>query len=218
MGMKFLDTNLLDHLLHPEFEELRTAFRIRSYAAKSLIFSSDETDNLVFIVQSGRARVYLAYEDKEFTLGILGKGDIYSTHSGSFIEALDATELLVMNLATFRTRMVGIPEVTTTMVRVLGNILRNSFSIIDGLVFMDAGKRLTAFLLNEARQSGTAENGGVSVHIDLPIEQMACLIGATRQTVSTMLNDLARQGLLEKRARGLYFIPDLDLLEHFATN
>ncbi len=217
MGMKFLDANLLDHLQRPEFAELREAFGRRKYAAKALVFGPCESENLVFIVASGRVRVYLSYEDKEFSLGILGKGDIYSTHSGTFIEALDEAELLVTDVRTFRRRMVGIPEVTTTMVRVLGNILRNSFSIIDGLVFHDVGKRLAALLAVEARKGGRPEGEGVLLHLDLPVEQLACLVGATRQTVSTLLGDLAREGLIEKRARGLYFIPDLERLERAAT-
>lgn len=216
--MTFLDTNLLEQLEQPEFTELRAAFNVRSFAAKSLIYTPDETENLVFIVRTGRARVYLAFEDKEFSLGILGEGDIFTTHSGTFIQALDPVELLVTDVDTFRRRMTHIPKVTTTMVKVLGNLLRNSFSIIDGLVFMDANKRLAAYLLHEARKHGEEEDGGMVVHINLPVEQIAHLIGATRQTVSTMLNDLARRGLLEKRARGLYFIPDLDELERTSIN
>lgn len=218
MGMKFLDTNLLDHLQRPEFAELRGAFATRRHAARSLVFAPDTEENLVFIVVSGRVRVYLAYEDKEFNLGILGKGDIYSTHSGTFIEALEDTELLTTDVRIFRRRMTGIPEVTTTMVRVLGNILRNSFSIIDGLVFLDAGKRLSALLAHEARRGGEPQDGGLLLRMDLPVEQLARLVGASRQTVSTLLNGLARQGLIEIRARGQYFIPDLDKLEETALD
>ncbi|WP_028588642.1 Crp/Fnr family transcriptional regulator [Desulfocurvus vexinensis] len=215
--MKFLDHDLLDSLERPEFAELRKVLRRRAYAPGALIFGPCEAENLVFVVASGRVRVYLSYEEKEFTLAVLGRGDIYSNHSGTFIEALDEAELLVTDVRTVRARMLGIPEVTLTMIRVLGNLLRNTFSIIDGLVFHDAGRRLAAFLAGEARKSGVAEGGGVLLHLDLPVEQLACLVGATRQTVSALLGDMARQGLLEKRARGLYFIPDLDALERTAS-
>jgi DNA-binding IclR family transcriptional regulator len=45
------------------------------------------------------------------------------------------------------------------------------------------------------------------------MEQLAQLLGASRQTVSTLLNDMVRAGLMEKRGRGSYFIPRLEALE-----
>lgn len=213
MGMKFLEENLLDHLRRPEFAELREAFHTRTFKSGSLIYDPTEQANLVFIVASGRVRVYLAYEDKEFNLGILGQGDIYSSHTSTYVQALDNAELLIMDVKTFRRNMVGDPEVTKAMVRVLGNILKASFSIIDGLVFKDVNCRLVALLVTEAHRHGIAEDGGVRVDIDLPVEQVARLLGATRQTVSTLLNDLVRDGLIRKVARGQYLIPDVDALE-----
>nr|WP_126381485.1 Crp/Fnr family transcriptional regulator [Desulfovibrio ferrophilus] len=211
--MKFLEENLLHYLRRPEFAELREAFHTRTYAKGSIIYSPGEKENLVFIVSTGRVRVYLAYEDKEFNLGILGHGDIYSSHTETFVQALDDVELQVIDVKVFRRRMVGDPEVTKAMVRVLGNILRASFSIIDGLVFKDANCRLIALLVTEARRHGIIAEDGVRVDLDLPVEQLARLIGATRQTVSTLLNDLVRAGLICKLSRGQYLIPDVEALD-----
>lgn len=214
MGMKFLEENLLDHLHRPEFSELRSALSIRRFPKNSYVSQPGTDNNLVFIVARGRVRVYLGYEDKEFNLGILTKGDIYSTHTGTFVEALEETDLLMTDVATFRRRMVGDPEVTKSMVRVLGNILKNSFSIIDGLVFKDVNFRLVSLLANEARKHGEAKaDGGIEVEINLSVEQLARLVGSTRQTVSTLLNDLMRAGLLERVGRGRFFIADLQVLE-----
>ncbi|MGB3211223.1 MAG: Crp/Fnr family transcriptional regulator [Desulforhopalus sp.] len=214
MGMKFLEENLLDHLRRQEFAGLRSALSARNYPKGSYICQPGTEENLVFIVARGRVRVYLGYEDKEFNLGILTEGDIYSTHTGTFVQAMENVELLVTDVATFRRRMVGDPEVTKAMVRVLGNILKTSFSIIDGLAFKDANCRLAALLSNEARRHGIVErSGGIKVEIDLSVEQIARLTGSTRQTVSTLLNDLIRAGLLERVERGTFSIPDISALE-----
>lgn len=214
MGMKFLTENLLDHLQRPEFSELRSVLSVRRYAKDSYICLSEADENLVFIVASGRVRVYLGYEDKEFNLGILAKGDIYSTHSGTYVQALEDAELLMTDVITFRRRMVGDPEVTKAMIRVLGNILKSSFTIIDGLAFKDANHRLVALLSNEARRHGIKmENRGVRIDVDLSVEQIARLVGSTRQTVSTLLNDLIRAGLIERLGRGKFLIFDLTALE-----
>jgi len=212
--MKFLEENLLDHLQRPEFASLLSALMKKTFVKGAFICQPGMGENRVFIVEKGRVRVYLGYEDKEFNLGILAKGDIYSTHTGTYVEALEETTLLMTDVTTFRRQMVGDPEVTKAMVRVLGNILKTSFSIIDGLAFKDVNYRLVALLSNEARKHGVnLGTGGYSITIDLSVEQIARLVGSTRQTISTLLNDLVRAGLLERPARGIFILPDLAALE-----
>lgn len=214
--MKFLEENLLDHLQRPEFAELLSSLTTHSYPKGSYISQPGHRENRIFILSSGRVRVYLGYEEKEFNLGILTKGDIYSTHTRTYVQAMEDTELLMTDLATFRQKMSQDPEVTKAMVRVLGNILKTSFSIIDGLVFKDANYRLVALLAGEARKHGKLTDKGLLVHIDLSVEQIGRLVGASRQTVSTLLSDLARADLLQKSGRGSFLIPDIELLESVA--
>lgn len=212
--MKFLEENLLDHFQRPEFRELYSSLVLTPFAKESYICQPGLGDNKVFIVVSGRVRIYLGYEDKEFNLGILSRGDIYSTHTGTFVQAMTDCEVLMTDVVTFRQRLVGDPEVTKAMVRVLGNILKTSFSIIDGLAFKDVNSRLVALLSNEARKHGVQLQGGsIEVKIDLSVEQISRLVGSTRQTISTLLNDLIKAELIERGARGVFIIPNLSALE-----
>jgi CRP-like cAMP-binding protein len=211
--MKFSGVNLLDEIAKEELADLRTVFSRRTFAKGSIIFRPDETENLVFVIAEGRVRVYLAYEDKEFTLAILGSGDLYATHAGCYIQAMEEAELLVSDVQSVKRCLTEIPLFTRTMVRVLGHILQNTFSIIGSLAFKDIYNRLKDYILSEARDSGVPENGGMVLNLDLTTEQLAQLVGATRQTVSTLLNDMERAGLMTKCARGEYFIPDIGALE-----
>lgn len=214
MGMKFIEENLLDHLRRPEFANLQSSLIKRSYPKGAFVSQPGIGENSIFIVVSGRIRVYLSYEDKEFNLGILTKGDIYSTHTGTYVQALSEVEIFLTDVNSFRREMVGDPEVTKAMVRVLGNILKASFSIIDGLAFKDVNYRLVALLSNEARKHGVEDqHGSIQVQLELSVEQIARLVGSTRQTVSTLLNDLTRAGLIDRPERGKFIIPDLSALE-----
>lgn len=211
--MKFSGINLLDELQKDELADLRGVFRERTVAKGATIYTPDETENLVFIIASGRVRIYLGYEDKEFTLGILSPGDLYATHAGCYIQAFDDTTLLVAEVRSVKRLMTEVPLFTRTMVRVLGHILQNAFSIIGSLAFKDIYDRLLDYIANEAEESGTPRDGGVEISLGLTIEQLAQLVGATRQTASTLLGDMERAGLMEKVGRGRYFIPDLDELK-----
>lgn len=205
--------DVLAFLRQPGLEELASCFQLRSYPKKSLIFSPNHAEDLIFIVASGRARLFLAYEDKEFALAILERGDVYSTHTRAQVSALEDTTLLCARTSQVRRHMLTLPEFTGTMVRVLGEVLKHSISIIDDLAFRDVQTRLVRFLRFVATQSGEAQpGGGTLVRLGLTTEQLASLLGATRQTLSTMLNALERDDRVELRGRGVIFIPDLDAL------
>jgi len=214
--MKFTGINLLDELARTELADLRAVFNERSYAKGAVIFTPEEHENTVFVVGSGRVRIYLAYEDKEFTLGIIGPGDIYATHAGCYIQAMDDATLLTTDVQSVKRLMGEVPLFNRTMVRVLGHILQNSFSIIGGLAFKDIYNRLMDYVLSEARENEPADDGSVEIQLDLTIEQLAQLMGATRQTVSTLLNDMVRAGLIEKLGRGRFRVLDMDALERAA--
>lgn len=211
--MKFSGINLLDELARDELADLRAVFGERSYAKGATICAPDEEENLVFVIARGRVRVFLAYEDKEFTLGILSPGDLYSTHAGCYVEAFEDTGLLVAEVRSVQRLMTEVPLFTRTMVRVLGHILQNAFSIIGSLAFKDIYDRLLDYIANEAEESGTPRDGGVDMRLGLTTEQLARSVGATRQTVSTLLGDMERAGLMQKTGRGRYFIPDMEALE-----
>ncbi|WP_031479140.1 Crp/Fnr family transcriptional regulator [Maridesulfovibrio frigidus] len=211
--MKFSGINLLDELQQPELSELRDVFHSRLAKKGAIIFSPDQDEDLVFIIESGKVRIYLGYEEKEFTLGILEPGDLYSSHAGCFVQALEGSSLLVTDVQSVKRCMAEVPLFNRTMVRVLGKILQNAFSVIGGLAFKDIYARLTAYLLKEAQDSGVPVDGGLELELNLTIEQLSQIVGATRQTVSTLLNNMVREGLVVKRGRSKWFIPNLKALE-----
>ncbi|ACS80565.1 Crp/Fnr family transcriptional regulator [Maridesulfovibrio salexigens] len=216
--MKFSGINLLDELERADFEDIRNVFSERKFKKGAVIFAPDTEDDLVFIVAKGRVRIYLAYESKEFTLGILGPGDLYSTHAGCFVQAYEDGMLLTTDVQSVKRCMADIPIFNRTMVRVLGKILQNSFSVIDGLVFKDINSRLCAYLYKEADQYGKPVDGGIEINLNLTTEQLSTLLGATRQTVSTLLNNLIREGILVRIDRSDWLVSDLEQLKSFAEN
>lgn len=213
--MRFTDVNLLEELERPEFSELKQRFVLRSFPKDALAFHPMDGRSRVFVVRSGRARVYLSYEDKEFTLAILGPGDVYSTHTRAGVQALAPLELLVTDAATFRRSLAAFPEMTGTIIRVLGGVLSSTFGIISGLVFKDASQRLAEFLLAEAEASEETDDEGVLIRPGLTVEQLAQLVGSTRQTVSTLLNDMIRSKVIERRARGEFLIRSPERLREY---
>lgn len=215
MKTKFSSINLLAELQQKKYAGLRAAFSEKQYGKGRLIYMAGHDDDLVFIVRKGKVRIYLAVEDKEFSLAILGPGDIYVTHTRANVAAIEDVTLLTMPTMRFHQHMIEFPALSRTIISILGELLKQSFSIIDNLVFKDISGRLADFFLHEAEASGKRTERGIILQLDLTMEQLAAIIGSSRQTVSTILSAMQRAGVLEKQARGMYFISHLELLKNY---
>ncbi|MBE7373229.1 MULTISPECIES: Crp/Fnr family transcriptional regulator [Pseudomonadaceae] len=191
---------------------LLQGFRQRSLVEGELLGSPGGPRDSVFIVRNGRIRVYLASEDKEYTLTFLEAGDIYSTHSGAYLQALKASEVLIGETA-LMSRMLALPGAAPTIIRVLGQTLANSLQLIEDLAFRDVEGRLARFLDGMLARRGRPHEGVQRLELDLSTEDIAHLLGTTRQTASSLISRLARQGILSRVAPGIFDIHRPDLLK-----
>ena len=217
MKTKFSSINLMQELQQKEYDQLCEDFMEKKYQKGRLIYAPGHDDDLVFIIKHGRIRIYLAMEDKEFSLTILGPGDIYATHTRAHVAAIDDVTLLAMPTMRFHRYMVDHPALSRTIISILGELLKQSFSIIDNLVFKDIAGRLADFFCHEAEYDGRQTKEGILLSLDLTMEQLAAIIGSSRQTVSTIINGMQRAGVIYKVERGIYRIPNLDLLKNFPS-
>ena len=222
--MRLTEITLLQDLHRPEMAPVRKLFSTRKFARGALVFEPRAGDQ-IFIVTSGRARVYLAYRDKEFTMAMLDAGDVYATHTRAYVQALDDLEILIASVSEVRRYLGSMPSFNSAMIHVLGDLLSHAISVIDTLAFKDVRNRLIEFLVYEARRlprcrecrhCGQCEDGGM-VSLGLNTEQMATIIGSSRQTVSSLLNALAKDGVIQLKGRGVICIPDIAVLEACAA-
>ena len=215
MKTKLSSINLLTELQKPENVDFLAEFTPISYKKRNLIYSPGHEDDIVFIVEKGRLRLYLAVEDKEFSLAILEPGDIYPSHTRAHVETLDDVTLLVMPTRRLHSYMATHPALSRTIISILGDLLKQSFSIIDSLVFKDIKQRLVDFFLYEAEHNGKKNSAGTTIQLDLNTTQLAAIIGSSRQTVSTIISSMLKDSVLEKKARDTYSIPNIDYLRSY---
>jgi CRP-like cAMP-binding protein len=215
MKTRFSEINLIEELASPRYQNLYRHFVPKAFSNKSLMFAPRHDDNLVYLVEKGNVRVYLAMEDREFTLSILNPGDIYATHTPAYNSAMGDVRILTMETMRFYSFLAEYPELSKTVIAVLGGILKQSFAIIDSLTFKDIRKRLAEFILFQSEKCIPDRNGAVIVPLGMTMEQIAAIVGSTRQTVSTILNDMIREGIVQKTERGVFIVPNRGNLRNF---
>lgn len=217
MKTKFSTINLLEELKDPKYAQLCNEFSTVRYTKGQLIYAPGQDSDLVLIIQQGKVRVYLAMEDKEFSLALLEPGDLYTSHTRAHVSAVEDVTLLTMPTAQFHRHMVTYPALSRTIVSILGELLKQSFSIIDNLVFKDISSRLADFFLHEAEHNGEITSDGTLIKVDLTMEQLAAIVGSSRQTVSTIISSMQRAEVIKKKERGVFLIANIQLLKNFST-
>lgn len=197
---------------------LLAGFSQRAIERGYLLATPATTRDQVFIVEAGRLRVYLAGENRELSLSFLGPGDIYTTHTPTYVEAVTDCLLQVIDTPTFARRLASDPSITPVMMRVLGRLLANAVGLIEDLAFREVPARLARFLLGLAERRGQATDDGWLIPLDLGTEDIASLLGSTRQTVSSLLNQWERQGLLQRHGRRSLRVRSLAALAEYCPD
>lgn len=187
-------------------------FSVRILAKGELLSTPAQPSNQVLVVHSGRLRVYLASDSRELSIAYLLPGDLFSTHAPTFLRAVERSEVRLIEAPRFARKLAAYPEAAAGMLRVVGGILDKTVRLAEDLAFCEVPARLARFLLRQAEQRGVAEAAGILLPLDLSTEDIACLLGTTRQTVSSLINQWQRAGLLQRHGRRALLIPSLGAL------
>ena len=109
----------------------------------------------------------------------------------------------------------AVPTVARGLLAQLAGRLRKANDVVADLVFSDVPGRVAKALLDLADRFGRTADDGVHVHHDLTQEELAQLVGASRETVNKALADFASRGWLRLEPRSVV-IMDVDRLRRRA--
>ncbi|MEF2074574.1 helix-turn-helix domain-containing protein [Consotaella aegiceratis] len=189
---------------------------VRKTKAGTLIYGAEEVEEgeeSLFVVKSGRVRCFTSFEGKELTLFTLDSGDAMMLHERSMLEAKKDGEVVMVTMATFRQLAKADPELALRVVPEIERRLEKSIQMIEEMAFHGARYRLVRTLCETADRDGRKANRGVVIDIAPHGEDLAMQIGATRQTVSTVLAELVRCGVLQRNGNSSLVIPDINRLK-----
>ncbi|MCC9622970.1 Crp/Fnr family transcriptional regulator [Thalassospira sp. MA62] len=191
--------SLAEFLETDDSRELISLFREQSLSAGQII-GSDEVDQIL-IVRRGRVRVYLATEERELSLNYLVPGDVFSTHTRAQLRAQDDSVVLLAQRHLIARELASYPSLQEAVVRVLAATLSQSMTLIEDLAFHQVHARLARYLVRWLHRHKVPCAVGAKIQLDLSMEEIATLLGTTRQTASTELNAMMREGAIARKDR-----------------
>ncbi|MGI8578387.1 MAG: Crp/Fnr family transcriptional regulator [Nocardioidaceae bacterium] len=188
----------------------------------ALFHEGDEGDRL-YVVTDGKVKLGRTSADgRENLLAILGPGQMFGELSlfdpgprSATVTAVTECTLKSLSHEELGRWLDGRSEVARGLLSQLAARLRKANDVVADLVFSDVPGRVAKALLDLSTRFGRVADDGVHVHHDLTQEELAQLVGASRETVNKALADFASRGWLRLEARSVV-IMDVERLRRRA--
>jgi len=185
---------------------------------QALFKEGDDGENL-YIITSGKIKLGTKSQDgRENLLMVLGAGDMFGDLSlfdagprTSTATAVTETRLLSLGQEKVIPWVKEHPEASLHLLARLASRLRRTNEAVGDLVFSDVPGRVAKALIDLGERFGKESPEGLFVHHDLTQEELAQLVGASRETVNKALADFAGRGWLRLDGRAV-LITDLERL------
>ena len=176
-----------------------------------VLFHEVDSGDKLYVVTDGKVKLGRTSSDgRENLLAILGPGQMFGELSlfdpgprSATVTAVTETTLLALSHDDLMRWLEGRPAVALGLLSQIAGRLRKANDVNADLVFSDVPGRVAKALLDLADRFGRTADDGVHVHHDLTQEELAQLVGASRETVNKALADFASRGWLRLEPRSV---------------
>jgi CRP/FNR family transcriptional regulator, cyclic AMP receptor protein len=181
---------------------LTRQLRLVEFPRGNGIYAEGEPGDRLYIIVSGKVKIGRRSADgREKLLAIMGPPDMFGALSmfdpgprTASAQAITAVCAATMDRDALRAWITDRPQIAEQLLRVLARRLRRTNDQLTDLIFTDVPGRVAKELLHLAQRFGTQDRDCLRVTHDLTQEEIAQLVGSSRETVNKALSEFAHRG------------------------
>lgn len=201
----FESVNLYQILCPHKVKAMAGRHQFLNFKKDEFIYFPEETANFIYMISSGRVRIGHYLDDgKEVINSILTTGEIFGELAlageekrKDFAQAMDANTIICpLGIEQLKSLMYENRELSFKLLKLIGFRLMKLERKLELLVFKDARTRIIEFLKDAASWKGKKVGFETMIATKLTHKDIASLTGTSRQTVTTILNELKEQNLI----------------------
>jgi CRP-like cAMP-binding protein len=189
--------------------KLISAAQTQSYRARQVVYLPGDRASSVHFIANGRVKVSKVTRDgKELTLAYRTSGDFFGETClldggprEEMVEAMENTTSVELDRTGLDTLLAGNAPVAYPFARALISRWLGLQAKVEQLVFKDVGSKLAELLLRLGSEHGVEHRRGLVLGLKITHQEMANLIGSTRETVSLTLSQFKRKGFIHTEGR-----------------
>lgn len=188
----------------PNLRKMAAITSEKSFAKKNIIFHEGDYGDTLYIIKGGRIKIAkVTMDGREKTLTILQPGDFFGEMAlfddlprSATAEAIDPeVRLLAISKADFERVITENPQIALRIMRDLTRRIRQVNQQVEDLAFKDVHGRVASTLYNLMQTEG-AKTGKTGVSLKMTHQDLANMVGSSRETVTRALNRLQDQGVI----------------------
>ncbi|MEQ1656566.1 MAG: Crp/Fnr family transcriptional regulator [Nitrospira sp.] len=210
---------LFDGITPAEMQEMEKITRMEEVKKRQPLYLPGDPSSNVYLLKRGRVKIAnTAPNGKEVTFDILEAGDVFGeldvledAPRSTSAETLDDALICVIPRKDFDQYLAMHPNVTIKLTKLIGLRLKKIQSRVEDLVFRDVPARLAHLLSELSKTEGVADKQGIRLKAKLTHQEMANLIGCSRETVSTTMGQFRDDGLIQMDGRTITIVNEKGL-------
>ncbi len=195
-------------------ESLATSMSETHLDRSEVLFREGDSGDRLYVVTEGKMKLGRSSADgRENLLAVLGPGQMFGELSlfdpgprSATATAVTDCRLASLGHTELQRWLIDRPDVARGLLFQLANRLRRTNEVVADLVFSDVPGRVAKALLDLSTRFGRQADDGIHVHHDLTQEELAQLVGASRETVNKALADFANRGWLRLEPRSVVLV------------
>ena len=213
---------LFSQLKEDEIKELCIISSFKTARKGEIIYFSDQKIDRLYSLKQGRIKIaYYDEKQEEVVSEILKEGDIFGEltlkHSENknqeFAQAIsDEVSICSFTLENFQSVLRKKPDLAIAYTQMVGDKLKIMGTKYTDLIFKDVKTRVVNFFKLNAENEGKWDGKKVILNMYLTHQDIANYTAASRQTVSTIINELIKDGKIIYLGRKKVVIPDITKL------
>jgi CRP/FNR family cyclic AMP-dependent transcriptional regulator len=188
-----------------EVERLAASGVKRTFPRHAVLINEGERSEHVYVILSGQVKVFCSDDaGREITLNFMGPGEFFGelsviseTPRSASVMTTQRTTLSLISRDAFRSYLADNPEIAYKFLRLLAVRVRDLTELAKNLALNDVYGRVTRTLLQLAEE----RDGVLVVKQKLTHQEIANLVGASREMVSRIMKELVKGGYVEVRQR-----------------
>lgn len=191
----------------------------RSFRKHEVIFHANDSGTALFILQSGMVKISIMDQNaREVILKLLYHGDFFGEmalldgkHRSATVTAIDKVEALVIEREAFLRLLRSRSDLLMNMLLAVSRRLRQTDEKIRSLVFADVYGKFARTILGLVHENGEQGDDGLYVDTPLSRQELAQLMGVTRQTLSKLLREYQQSGVLKITRQRIHILDEARL-------
>lgn len=203
---KFEEFILSETLSEKEIDALLVLASIRSYTKKEVVYFPEDDADKIYIIKSGKIKISKYSETgKELILSIYSPGEIFGEHSivsqqkrDELAECLEDSEIYSIKTEDFLSVTKKNVAFTLSIAQLISGRLKKIQKRLEALYFKNTEERIKSFIKDMADEYGRKLITGdeIEIKLNLKHEDIAKLTATTRQSVTTILSQLEKDGVI----------------------